>query len=43
MKVERVSPDLTDAVVLSPDGESVQVGGFWRDQTVVIGLVRHFG
>jgi len=29
--------------VLTPDGELVPLGSYWRDRSVVLVLVRHFG
>jgi len=29
--------------VLDPDGQAVRLGDMWRDQTVVLAFIRHFG
>jgi len=29
--------------LLDPRGESIPLGGLWRDRSVVLALVRHFG
>ncbi len=29
--------------VLDPDGAAVPLGSLWRDRSVVLALVRHFG
>lgn len=34
---------LADLPLLTPDGGSVAAGRLWRDHTVVLVLVRHFG
>ena len=34
---------VADLDLLTPDGGSLPAGRLWRDQTVVLALVRHFG
>jgi len=34
---------LENIVVLDPDGQAVRLGDLWRDQTVVLAFIRHFG
>ena len=34
---------LADLPVLSSQGDSVPLGSLWRDRTIVLALVRHFG
>jgi len=29
--------------VLDPDGQAVRLGDLWRNQTVVLAFIRHFG
>lgn len=35
--------DVSRFEVLDPDGRSVPLGTLWRDRSVVLALVRHFG
>ena len=39
----RVSRKLAETVLPDWQGESVELSSLWRDQTVVIAFVRHFG
>ncbi len=34
---------LENISVLDPAGHAVQLGDLWRDQTVVLAFIRHFG
>jgi hypothetical protein len=34
---------LHDVTVLDPDGQPVRLGDLWRERTVVLAFVRHFG
>lgn len=34
---------LEDLTLLTPDGGEVPAGRLWRDRTIVLALVRHFG
>lgn len=43
MMREKVPADLAAAVVLTPDEEPVRLESTWRDRTVVLAFVRHFG
>jgi len=38
-----VGKRLADVSVLDPDGPSVRLGDLWREQTVVLAFIRHFG
>ena len=39
-----IDPDkLAQIEVLDPQGASVPLGSLWRDRSVVVALVRHFG
>ena len=38
-----VAKRLADVSVLDPDGRSVRLGDLWREQTVVLAFIRHFG
>jgi hypothetical protein len=40
---ERVPADLADSRILNEKEESVRLGDVWRDRTVVLAFVRHFG
>jgi hypothetical protein len=40
---ERVPSDLADARILNEQGEPIRLGDLWRDRTVVLAFVRHFG
>jgi hypothetical protein len=34
---------LSEAPVLDPEGRAVALSSLWRDRTVVLSFVRHFG
>lgn len=38
-----VAKRLESILVLDPDGQAVRLGDLWRDQTVVLAFIRHFG
>ena len=38
-----VAKRLENINVLDPDGQVVRLGDLWRDQTVVLAFIRHFG
>ncbi len=38
-----IAKQLENIVVLDPDGKSVRLGDLWRDRTVVLAFIRHFG
>jgi hypothetical protein len=38
-----VAKRLENINVLDPDGQTVRLGDLWRDQTVVLAFIRHFG
>jgi hypothetical protein len=38
-----VAKRLEDISVLDPAGQSLRLGDLWRDQTVVLAFIRHFG
>lgn len=38
-----VAERLADVSVLDPEGRSVRLGDLWREQTVVLAFIRHFG
>jgi hypothetical protein len=38
-----VARRLENIGVLDPTGETVRLGELWRDQTVVLAFIRHFG
>jgi hypothetical protein len=38
-----VAKRLENVTVLDPDGRSVRLGDLWREQTVVLAFIRHFG
>ena len=38
-----VAKRLENINVLDPDGHAVRLGVLWRDQTVVLAFIRHFG
>ena len=38
-----VARKLENIEVLDPDGRAVRLGTLWRDQTVVLAFIRHFG
>ena len=38
-----VAKRLADISVLDPNGQSVRLGDLWREQTVVLAFIRHFG
>jgi hypothetical protein len=38
-----VAERLSDVSVLDPDGQSERLGDLWREQTVVLAFIRHFG
>jgi hypothetical protein len=41
--VGNVASSLENVTVLDPDGKSVRLGDLWREQTVVLAFIRHFG
>lgn len=38
-----VAKRLEDIDVLDPNGRTVRLGDLWREQTVVLAFIRHFG
>ena len=38
-----VARSLENISVLHPDGRDVRLGDLWREQTVVLAFIRHFG
>lgn len=40
---ERLVTDLATVAVLRPDGTTVDLGSFWREQPVLLAIIRHFG
>ena len=38
-----VAKRLESINVLDPAGQSVRLGDLWRDQTVLLAFIRHFG
>lgn len=38
-----VAKNLENIRVLDPDGRAVCLGELWREQTVVLAFIRHFG
>jgi len=38
-----VARRLENISVLDPDGRDVRLGDLWREQTVVLAFIRHFG
>ena len=38
-----VAKHLESISVLDPAGQPVRLGDLWRDQTVVLAFIRHFG
>ena len=38
-----VAKRLEDIEVLDPNGNAVRLGDLWRQQTVVLAFIRHFG
>ena len=38
-----VAKRLENVNVLDADGRAVRLGDLWRDQTVVLAFIRHFG
>jgi hypothetical protein len=40
---DAVDVDLREAPVLDPEGGAVPLASLWRDRTVVLSFVRHFG
>lgn len=38
-----VAKRLEKVNVLDPTGHTVRLGDLWRDQTVVLAFIRHFG
>ncbi len=38
-----VAKNLENIRVLDPDGRDVRLGDLWREQTVVLAFIRHFG
>jgi hypothetical protein len=38
-----VAERLADVSVLDPEGRSVRLGTLWREQTIVLAFIRHFG
>ncbi len=38
-----VAERLAEVSVLDPDGQPVRLGDLWREQTVVLAFIRHFG
>jgi hypothetical protein len=38
-----VAKRLVDVSVLDPEGRSVRLGDLWREQTIVLAFIRHFG
>jgi hypothetical protein len=40
---DAIDVDLGEAPVLDPEGRAVPLASLWRDRTVVLSFVRHFG
>jgi hypothetical protein len=38
-----VAKSLENVTVLDPDGKPVRLGDLWRERTVVLAFIRHFG
>ncbi len=38
-----VADALRDIEVLDPEGHPLRLGDLWRDRTVVLAFIRHFG
>lgn len=38
-----VAKQLKQVTVFDPDGAAVRLGEQWRDRTVVLAFIRHFG
>jgi hypothetical protein len=38
-----VAKPLADVSVLDPEGRSVRLRDLWREQTIVLAFIRHFG
>jgi hypothetical protein len=38
-----VAKSLENITVLDPDGRALRLGDLWREQTIVLAFIRHFG